>query len=178
MKREAMKVILIAFCMFVFAGCGHENEEGDDRKDSITVDSDMVEEALIPTGEYVPVAQFAALPMGSGGGIMGEGDCLYWNNEIIYLQMEYIPAENGESGGRNESCLMAVAADGKGLPRVVAESKGDGSYICQFFSDRENNLYLYETKGFVYDENNTRHGLYYLRKINADGQEQIGRAHV
>lgn len=171
MKREAMKVILIAFCMFVFAGCGHENEEGDDRKDSITVDSDMVEEALIPTGEYVPVAQFAALPMGSGGGIMGEGDCLYWNNEIIYLQMEYIPAENGESGGRNESRLMAVAADGKGLPRVVAESKDDGSYICQFFSDRENNLYLYETKGFVYDENNTRHGLYYLRKINADGQE-------
>lgn len=101
MKIEVMKVMLIAFCMFVFAGCGHEDR--DDRKGSITVDSDVAEETLMPAGEYVPIAQFAALPTGSGGGITGEGDCLYWNNEIIYLQMEYIPAENGESGGRNVS---------------------------------------------------------------------------
>jgi len=129
-------------------------------------------EEILPSGEYVPTAEFMELPVTDGNKFSGKQQFLYRDGEIYYLDVTRVPKEQHEDDGHMESRLWTVPLAGDGTPRLLEEGiqKGEGTSAYCFTVDGEKNLYFYERQTSRGTDGEPQY-TYYLRKVDAEGAD-------
>lgn len=135
----------------MLTGCSKTDKDGE------TGNENSVPEEVVPTGIYVPVADITTSEF--EGFRSGENYC--WQGDTVL----YARSQTDQATRKDTRILYKKSLDGLGEPEVVFQEGTEGRSFSLFFTDREDNVYLFgkEKQG---EENR-----YYFSKTDKEGQQ-------